>query len=441
MTRGRKRLLAAAVGGLLVAAVAVRLLWLGGDYFQPSTTETNNVATSLATTGDFANPFILGGGATAHLSPIMPWLISLVYRAAGVRSPESEVILTLCAIAFVTLSFWLAYRLFRRLGAPLAAALGGLALVALVPLQFNLETREMAVWEAPLGVIGILAALHWTLTLDARPGLRWTALLPLTGLAALLFVFSPPVGLACLALIAVLAMRRLPRREWLAIGAAGALALILFTLPWALRNQREMGRLIWTRSNGGLELAIAYNDLMLDRPDTGAAYLARLDQIQPDRPNGRAFAAMQAAGGELRYYDRLGAETRAWIAAHPAGTARLFLRHIGEYVVPPAWFFNVWQRPSVGAIGVRRVFAAAFMIVALAGLPLLIWRDRRYLYVAVAIVVLMLPYVVVQPILRYRYLTSTLALFVAADISVRLLTALWQRRRRAGSEIAPAEQA
>ena len=427
--RGRRNAASVAAASLLVAGIVERVAWLLNTRTTLQLdTETHHVAVALATTGAFSDAFRPGSGPTAHLSPAMPWLMSLCYRVAGVE--RSQLLLALAAIALVSLSFLFAFLLFRRLGAPLAACLGGLAAAALLPLQFGLEVRDLSTWEAPLAVATLFGLLLWIVTLDARPDLRWTALLPPIVVAALLVMLSPPVALAVLAALAALTVRRLPRRAWPLVGGAALVVTLVVNLPWALRNERVMGRLIWTRSNPGFELALAYNDTLLNGRDQRAAYLARHAEISPNNPDGRGYAALRAAGGELAYYDERGTEAKAWMLSHPGGTVRLLLRHAAQYMVPPAWFFDTWGAPRAKGVAIRRAFMALSLLIALAGLPVLIHRDRRYIYVAIAVVLVVGPYIVAQPVLRYRYLVSTLAIFVAADIGVRTVRSLAAVRRR-----------
>jgi hypothetical protein len=57
-------------------------------------------------------------------------------------------------------------------------------------------------------------------------------------------------------------------------------------------------------------------------------------------------------------------------------------------------------------------------------------RDWRYLYVAAALFLPVLPYAVVQPIIRYRYPIGTLLVFLAADMVWRTSALLLKRPSR-----------
>ena len=100
----------------------------------PRTAETWHVAVSLATTGQFADVFRPGSGPTAHVAPIMPLLISAVYRVFGVSTPTAEWVLCLISVVLIGLSTGFAYLLMRQLGMPWRARIVAVALLALLPI-------------------------------------------------------------------------------------------------------------------------------------------------------------------------------------------------------------------------------------------------------------------------------------------------------------------
>jgi hypothetical protein len=412
---------------ILLLGVALRLVWLvfTKSGFAPHVTESQRIGVALATTGHFADAFRIGSGPTAHVSPVIPWLIASVYSVAGVARPGSELILSLVSIALVTVSFGFNYLAFLELGAPKPGRLLALAMAAILPCQFSLEARELRVWEAPFVVAAVSGLLLWALRLDRRGSLDWRQLAPLALIGAIVFLVSPPGGLAAFAIVGLLTLRRARPIQWGAVMAIGLVATVLVSLPWALRNQAVLGRAIWTRSNAGLELGLAYNDTLAQGADRGAAYLARLHEMHPAASD-VGYAAMRRAGGEIAYSDQVGATARLWIKSHPGQTAELLFRHVRQYIVPPAWFFHTWGKGGQ-AIEPRRLMLGVIALLGMAALVLRVFKDHRYLYVAAVLALLVAPYIVVQPILRYRYLTSTIFLFLACEGVSR--AALWVRSR------------
>ncbi len=425
---------------LLVAAAGtvMRLAWY---YLAPRPShvpiESENIAIALATTGRFADTYGAGSGLTAHTSPVMPSIIAGLYEIFGVDTPAAHDAMAVLAVLLLSLSFLGFYALFGALGASRNARLAGLAICNLVPMQPALELNQLSRWEIPLALALLPLLLVWLLRLDARPELRLRDLaLPALAAGGLVFT-SVAAGAAACAGLGLLVLRRLPPRRWPAAALLLVAGLALWLGPWALRNQQALGRPILTRSNAGLELALSYNDMMLNDQDRRGAYVERLSQINPLYPGARAAA--RAAGGELAYNDGHGAIAKRWMIEHPMGTLRLMMRHVRQLVVPPAWFFATWGDAPPRAVEERRWLLGLAMLVSLAGLPWLLWRNPRYLYIALAMAALAAPYVVVQPILRYRYLLYAPSVMLACDLVFRMLAAWLARRGLAGRPMAAAE--
>ncbi len=215
-------------------------------------------------------------------------------------------------------------------------------------------------------------------------------------------------------------MERFPARRWPAVAATAATALALFIVPWTLRNQAALGEPIWLRSNFGLELALANHPGAVDPVDPAQVFRDRLQEIHPFPKSGSGYARMQAAGGEVRYARQLGQETQHWIASNPGAFAQLTLRHAREFFFPPAWLWEIYgpfssarQRSVMHtAIAAAGLFGAAVALAAA-------WR--RYRFAVIMLVVPAMPYFVLQPILRYRYIIFGLLIMFAFDLAARLL--------------------
>ena len=419
------------------AGAGMRLAW---HHVSPAPAyfpiESENIAIALATTGRFADAFGPGSGLTAHTSPVMPGIIAGLYKIFGVDTPAAHDAMAVLAVALLTVSFLGFYALFGALGASRWSRLAGLAICSLVPMQPALELQQLSRWEIPLALALLAPLLVWLLRLDARPELKVRDMALPAVAAGLLALISIAAGAAACGGLGLLALRRLPARRWPAAALLVMAGLALWLGPWALRNQQALGKPILTRSNAGLELALSYNDLTLNDPDRRRGYLERHRRIHPMNPAPRA--AMQAAGGEVPYNDGMGVEAKRWMLEHPQGTVSLVLRHVRQLVVPPAWFFATWGDVQPRAVDQRRWLLGLAMLVALAGLPWLAWRNPRYLYLALAMAALALPYLVVQPILRYRYLLYAPSVMLACDVVFRMLGAWWAARAPRARPIAPA---
>ena len=217
--------------------------------------------------------------------------------------------------------------------------------------------------------------------LRERPAIGTRDLAAGAMLAAMAFFINPPAGLAtCAAWFAFACMRLTPGQAGRLTLLAG-LAMAALIAPWAMRNQAVLGHPILLRSNFGLELAIANYDGALDPVSPRAAGMARINAVHQTRER---FAA---AGGEVAYSQRVGADAERWIAAHPLDFVRLSLRHYRQFYVP-----DTWAEDATNWNGANRVRIRILQIVGalgLVGLLACLWRGGLTyvplgLYIAVA---------------------------------------------------------
>ena len=138
-----------------------------------------------------------------------------------------------------------------------------------------------------------------------------------------------------------------------------------------------------------------------------------------------ALAKLKAAGGEVAYDSLLTARTEEWIRQHPAGALKIAARHVREFYFPSRWML-----PAVSPILVQLKQAAIWAIafVGFMGLGVgLARKNWRFLYVAAPLLLLMLPYVLGQPVPRYSYPVGGLLVFLAADMTWRASKSMWSR--------------
>ena len=104
---------------------------------------------------------------------------------------------------------------------------------------------------------------------------------------------------------------------------------------------------------------------------------------------------------------------------------KLTARHVWEFYFPPRWLWAWESMPDI----VRPAITWAIAFVGLVALGLrLARRDWRYVYVAAAVFLPMLPYVVADPWVRYRYPVGGILVFLAADLIWRLAQSVVRRR-------------
>lgn len=406
---------------LLILGAVIRLAVVAPILIStPAEGELPNVAIAFATKGELAGAFRPEQGPTAHVLPIPALYAGLVYRALGVRSRPAELLLVIGATGCVLATFALLYRCFGLVGMPRAARLVALAGLCLFPVNLELETVQFRIWDTALGLLAAFACLYLLLVLERAPRLGTFQISVMAIAAALTFFINPALGLAIYLCSLLVLVERLPVSRWPGAIAIATMALLVVLGPWALRNQAVMGEAIPLRSNFGLELALGNHPAALAGSDQRQVFRNRLVEIHP-YASAAAFARMQQAGGEVAYAKMLGRQAKDWIAENPIGFLKLSARHLCQYFFPPQWQWNIYM----GREGFGRSETVIISVLAAAGLigaavaAVLSWR--RYRFAIIVMLIPVLPYAIVQPVLRYRYIVFALTLFFAADLYWRLL--------------------
>ena len=400
----------------MILGAVLRFAYLFRVGLAPHPSEAYNVAAAFATRGELADAWGPGTGPTAHLSPGMPLLVGEVYRWFGVGTPAAEFALACISLAFVYVSILALNAAFERLGMAPIARFGAIALLCLLPLNIFLEMRKFRQWEGALAAAGIAVCLVRCLKMDGdqrRPS--WLDLGMLAFGASVLSLFSEAGALACYGIIGWLVLRR---RGWLGLIATAAVSAALISAlsyPWALRNEAVFGEKVWTRTAFGFNFAVGFHERAISPADPRKVYFDRMGELSPFF-NPPALAALQNAGGEVAYSRLWTARTEAWIGEHPLAALKIAARHIWELYMQPRWMW--W--PDQGPVAIRVALLQAFTVLGFAGLATgLACRDWRYIYVAAALILPMIPYVLGQPLGRYRYPVEALLVFLAASMISR----------------------
>ena len=307
--------------------------------------ELGAITNSLVQTGEFADPYLLPTGPTAHLPPVYPYLLALIYRVCGlswVAGYGKMLLIVLAGSLLVAMLPWFSDRFGLGRQAGFIAGLAGAWIV---------DWPEHGEYLTSL-VLGLLlvAFLHrWT---GVR--LSWQASI-LLGLGVGVALHLQPalltVVLGCLGFEFWWGRRR-QQRTYLSVLI---LAVLLACVPWAWRNYKEFNSLIFIRSNFGLELRMGNNPDALatfDEMDVrGSKYLHPRTDLSEARK-------MQNLG-EIEYMREAQRDAVAWIVSHPADFLRLTLQRI----------VNVWVGPIHRPSGIPAVLGLT--ILALLGL----WRS------------------------------------------------------------------
>ena len=221
-----------------------------------STGEATRIANALIEKGQFADPYALPTGPTAHTTPFFPVLAAGIYAVFGTGYRGS---FALCLL--VIFSYSLLYALYpafaSAFGFPYAAGLIAGVASALVPVKRSAEVFRG--WEEPYAAMALAFLLFLTVKRWNSPkrdatgavffGLCWGAALYISfGLFAILVGLLIVDGLA----------RRQPKIWRDACLTMVAVAAV--TAPWILRNHRQLHGWTLMRDNLGLELSYANRD-------------------------------------------------------------------------------------------------------------------------------------------------------------------------------------
>jgi len=332
--------------------------------------ELFSVASNLATSGQFRDPFGVPTGPTAHVAPVYAAIL-----AVAVKLFRDPVTVTLAMMVVNAVLFGWAASLLPALsrfvyGQTAPGVVGGALLAA--------SSWMMPQWEAALSsLLFLTATLAMLRSGPVRAGL-WSGICLLT---------SP----ACLLALSVVALSR----SW--IGSAGASALrgrrfaipvagiaLAICAPWILRNWIELGSPFFIRDNLGLELYISNQD----RASAELVTNWPLWHVHPSQ--NRDEAKLVAAMGEGPYNRLRFGSALDWIRSHPQQFLKLSASRVWYYWFPsprqgwPAYLY--WIISGVGIWG--------------------LWISRRNRWaclLAVTGVVYSLTFTLIAIDMRYRF--------------------------------------
>jgi len=309
---------------ILLTALAVQgyfLTLVPRRYVAPHTRwEIPAVAMALYERGEFADPYCLPTGPTAHMPPFFPAFMALTYRLLGPTLTAGYVVWSLMILSHAVLFAMLPW-LAVRLGLPAGAGIfGGLA-GALVP---RFPTYVEALTGIAIGLTLAAFLRRWRMGAGSAAG---SFLLGLAFGAA--FHLNPtllPVVLGGLAF--ELWWIRGPRR-WRG-PALVLLGAAIACLPWALRNYTALHGVFFIRSNLGLELRMGNHEGAAAHLDVSAR---QGTERHPRTDEAEARRVQQL--GEYGYMQAVGREALDWIAEHPAAFTRLTASRVVHFWLGP----------------------------------------------------------------------------------------------------------
>lgn len=318
-------------------------------YIIPSSErELGAIVRTLVDTGQFANPYMIPTGPTAHLPPIPPMIIALIYYWFG-NTWQAGYVFVMFTFITSSLIYALLPGIADRLGAGRPAGfVGGLMGACMVELERPTHGEGLA--AIMLGLMLMAFLRRWN---NGQSSLTAAFLLGLG--SGISFHVQPallPVFLGCLAF--EIGWYRAKRKA--AIIGVLILGVVLACIPWAWRNYVVFHEFFFIRDNLGLELrmgnspGVAATFEEMDRAGHGYKH-PRVDLVE---------ARKVIELGEVKYMREALNESLTWIQDNPLEFFKLTFMRFVHF-----WFGQLTPSPTsalivaltiLAAMGIRRVF-------------------------------------------------------------------------------------
>jgi hypothetical protein len=411
----RRRLLCFLLLFLLAFSFRLAYVLVKRAYLEPGAAEMERAAANLARTGVLGNVYSADSGPSAHVAPLYPLMLSLIYRLFGADNWIGRLAQELLGVAISALSIALVPMIAER--ARLAAGAGWFSALVVSVLPVNLWVETSGAWEQPAAAL-LLLLIFWTvLVLHDR---HWQAprlvllLGTWTGLAALLSPALLP-GIA-LVLAAEFLSRASTRKMMLRTAPLLLLPMLLCVGPWMLRNHRELGGAVALRSNLGLELWIGNHPGATGRTFDGAWDDTSSFIYQAHPYLNRQELLVVKEVGELEYMKRKQRQALEWICAHPEEFLSLCVERVRLFWFPPP---DLWTNSRPVCL-LKTVFYNVFALCMFAELLFLFVtrHSTRFLWLG-AVLGPSLIYLVTHVDARYRYPVFALSALLGCSFGLR----------------------
>jgi hypothetical protein len=212
--------------------------------------EMISIAISLMKTGQFADPYMIPTGPTAHLPPIYPAIFSLVYRIFGLTSKAGYMSMSLIILAASVVDGMLPW-LSKKLGmGGQAGVIGGFTGAFFMELPGHGEYLT----ALALGICLVVFVQRWSGSKTTRFGSLFFGF----GIG-ITFHLQPallPVILGCMLFEFWWSKNQ---NKW-RLSVLMSLGILIACIPWGWRNYRTFNAIFFIRSNLGLELRMGNHE-------------------------------------------------------------------------------------------------------------------------------------------------------------------------------------
>ncbi len=271
--------------------------------------ELSAIAISLYNGEGFANPYMLDTGPTAHLPPIYPYLISLIYKIfdltpkAGLISMQVMVVAGALILALLP---WISKKFGLGVQPGIIAGTGGALLL-------GWSGHGEFITAILMGLILVVFVRRWT-----NQRYSWGSSVLLGFAIGVAFHVQPALLTVIAGCLIVELWWIKNHKKWTHV-AVLVLGIMLASIPWGWRNYATFESVFFIRSNFGLELRMGNHE--------GAAAAM---EVMDARDNEHRHPAAHIADakqlreiGEIAYMQAAKDEALKWIEANPVEFARL----------------------------------------------------------------------------------------------------------------------
>jgi 4-amino-4-deoxy-L-arabinose transferase-like glycosyltransferase len=370
----------------------------------PFLNETGNIAFSLARGHGFSSPWWQETGATAWLTPVYPWTVSILYRIFGIHTPHAFYAAVLLNIIFSAAACVPIYSIGKKVAGRGMAA-GAAWLWAIFPNAIVIPYEW--VWDTSLSAL-LMATILWA-TFELADSSRWRDGMLYGALWGFALMVNPALGSMLPVLLGWAAYRGMRRPEWsvarplLALGIA-----ILCCVPWTARNYIAFHRFVPLRSNFPLELWLGNNDNFDENSQIAPA-------ADPTKEEIRQYIRL----GETAFMAEKWRSATTFIRTHPRLEALLWSRRFVATWTGAERPVESFQNAESNLVRVVLVTNFLAALGGLVGIVVLILRRSIYAFPLAAVpLVYPVVYYATHASLRYRHpIDPALLILVAAGFT------------------------
>ena len=350
--------------------------------------ETGRIARSIASGEGFANPLFEKTGPTAWMTPLYPYLAAAVFKATGIYTKASALMLLSLNSLFSALTCIPVFLIARDSFGDETAAWAGWGW-ALFPYAIYLSADW--IWETCLTTLLLSFLFLITLRLERSTRLRpWVGYGLLWGFTAL----SDPAVVSLLPVLMGWACYRSRKggRHWGLPATAAILTMAVVVTPWFVRNYQTFHQFIPFRDAFWLVMHVGNNgDASHWAPDAAHPSTDAKEEQEYNRV------------GELNYMAQKRRETTDFIRSHPGWYAWMTFRRF-VFTWTGFWSFSREYLAAEPTDPGNIVFSTLLTMLALVGLRRAFHEAcPAAVLFALALIVFPLVYYISIPQMPYRH--------------------------------------